>query len=90
MFLSQTSASSDLLHLMTSLLYFTLCVSSESSSDTDFCLVHFLLTPVSWVKVSPGKAQDLWLLQSLIVVTGVQHAHLECALFFEMSKTPGN
>lgn len=47
MFLSQTSASSDLLHLMTSLLYFTLCVSSESSSDTDFCLVHFLLTPVS-------------------------------------------
>lgn len=38
----------------------------------------------------PGKVRALWLLQSLMVVTGVQHAHLECAVFLEMSITPGN
>lgn len=38
----------------------------------------------------PGKVRALGLVQSLMVVTGVQHAHLECAVFLEMSITPGN
>jgi hypothetical protein len=59
MFLSQNSASSDLLHLITSLLYFPFCVSSESSSDTDFCLVHFLLTPVSSGRMRKSSTMNI-------------------------------